>query len=238
MPRMRPIVSSRRSAVTGSAVDGQHDVPGAHAGQCRRRALDRRHHDDATVGRRDFDADAGVAAGRRSAHLVVLGGVEKGGMRVEVGDDALDRGLVEGAVGDRFDVLPADPADHLVEQLVRGPGLGRPHRGLGGIGRGARAASPGPGQGRNRRRCRPWRPAAGAYGGSRWNQAVCDWARRAHVSGNERLQHLLQRQRAGRSRIPGRTRPRARGWRARSPRFRRIRRPSAASSRAPAARSR
>jgi hypothetical protein len=42
----RLLEALRRDRIT---VDGQHDVPGAHAGQRRRRTLDRRHHHHSTV---------------------------------------------------------------------------------------------------------------------------------------------------------------------------------------------
>ena len=46
----------------------------------------------------NLDADAGIAARGRQPHLVVLLGVEKCGMRVEIRDDALDGGLLESGV--------------------------------------------------------------------------------------------------------------------------------------------
>lgn len=58
-------------------------------------------------------------------------------MRIEVGDDALDGGLVERGLGNGVDVFAPDAADHLVEQpmprRIGGGGFASGRRGGGGL---------------------------------------------------------------------------------------------------------
>ena len=134
-------------ALHGFVVEIGDDVVGHDTGLRRRRIVDRRHHLDQPVFHRDFDAEAAEFTAGLHLHVAEALGVHVAGMRIEAGQHATDRGFDQFAVVGLFDVIAANPFEHVAEQIELAIGI---------RGRGARARSheDSAGLGHEQRQCR------------------------------------------------------------------------------------
>ena len=92
-------------------------IPGADAGPLAGRAGHRRHDGDPAVPGVDLEPDAAVVTGGALLQpLVVLAGEQRGVGIVQLLEHAVDRPVVELALGKRVDVVVPHVLEHLLEQ--------------------------------------------------------------------------------------------------------------------------
>jgi hypothetical protein len=93
------------SGADGHAVHGNDDVSRRNAGEIGGAPVDRRDDPQGAVLRTQLDADAGIFPAGADTDVLELGRIEQGGMGVEVGNHAADRGVDELAVIDHVDIV-------------------------------------------------------------------------------------------------------------------------------------